>query len=99
MVDGEIRFTGTGYENLCSVQDYADFEMWVDWRISKNGDSGIYLRGTPQVQIWDTTRVDVGANVGSGGLYNNKNNPSRPLKLMDNAIGDWNTFFIRMIGE
>jgi HEAT repeat protein len=99
VVDGEIRFTGTGYENLCSVQDYADFEMWVDWRISKNGDSGIYLRGTPQVQIWDTMRVDVGANVGSGGLYNNKNNPSKPLKLMDNAIGDWNTFFIRMIGE
>jgi HEAT repeat protein len=99
VVNGEIRFTGTGYENLCSIKDYADFEMWVDWRISKNGDSGIYLRGTPQVQIWDTTRVDVGANVGSGGLYNNKNNPSKPLKLMDNAIGDWNTFFIRMIGE
>jgi hypothetical protein len=99
VVDGEIRFTGTGYENLCSVQDYADFEMWVDWRISKNGDSGIYLRGTPQVQIWDTMRVDVGANVGSGGLYNNKIHPSKPLKLMDNAIGDWNTFFIRMVGE
>ncbi len=99
VVNGEIRFTGTGYENLCSIKDYADFEMWVDWRISKNGDSGIYLRGTPQVQIWDTTRVDVGANVGSGGLYNNKNNPSKPLKLMDNAIGDWNTFFIRMVGE
>ena len=99
VVNGEIRFTGTGYENLCSVKDYADFEMWVDWRISKNGDSGIYLRGTPQVQIWDTTRVDVGANVGSGGLYNNKNNPSKPLKLMDNAINDWNTFFIRMVGE
>jgi HEAT repeat protein len=99
VVNGEIRFTGTGYENLCSIKDYADFEMWVDWRISKNGDSGIYLRGTPQVQIWDTTRVDVGADVGSGGLYNNKINPSKPLKLMDNAIGDWNTFFIRMVGE
>jgi len=49
--------------------------MLVDWVISKEGDSGIYLRGTPQVQIWDTSRVKVGAQVGSGGLYNNKINP------------------------
>jgi len=73
--------------------------MWVDWRITKNGDSGIYLRGSPQVQIWDTSRIDAGAQVGSGGLYNNQKNPSKPLKLADNAIGDWNTFYIKMIGE
>jgi hypothetical protein len=73
--------------------------MLVDWKISKNGDSGIYLRGSPQVQIWDTSRVDVGAQVGSGGLYNNQKNPSKPLVLADNAIGDWNTFRIRMEDE
>ena len=96
--DGMIVFNGKG-NNLCSVKDYADFEMWVDWRITKNGDSGIYLRGSPQVQIWDTSRIDAGAQVGSGGLYNNQKNPSKPLKLADNAIGDWNTFYIKMIGE
>src|SRR3546814_7132293 len=69
--------------------------MFVDWQIEPNGDAGIYLRGTPQVQIWDTSRVDVGAQVGSGGLYNNQKHPSKPLVLADNAIGDWNTFHIR----
>ena len=34
-------------------KQYGDFEMLVDWKISKDGDSGIYLRGSPQVQIWD----------------------------------------------
>jgi HEAT repeat protein len=97
--NGVIRFTGTGYENLCSIKDYGDFEMWVDWRITKNGDSGIYLRGSPQVQIWDTSRVDAGAQVGSGGLYNNQKNPSKPIRVADNPIGDWNTFYIKMIGE
>lgn len=96
--DNCIVFNGEG-DNLCSVKQYGDFEMVVDWRISKNGDSGIYLRGTPQVQIWDTARVDVGAQVGSGGLYNNQKNPSKPLVLADNAIGDWNTFRIKMEGE
>ncbi len=96
--DGMIVFNGKG-NNLCSVKDYADFEMWVDWRITKDGDSGIYLRGTPQVQIWDTTRHDVGAQVGSGGLYNNAKNPSKPTQVADNLVNDWNTFYIKMIGE
>src|SRR5690606_37606977 len=58
--DGMIWFTGEG-DNLCSVKEYGDFEMYVDWKITKGGDSGIYLRGTPQVQIWDTSRTDAGA--------------------------------------
>lgn len=96
--DGCIWFNGAG-DNLCSIKEYGDFEMMVDWKISKAGDSGIYLRGSPQVQIWDTSRVEAGAQVGSGGLYNNQINPSKPLKVADNPVGDWNTFRIIMIGE
>ena len=96
--DGMIWFSGSG-DNLCSVKDYGDFEMYVDWRITKAGDSGIYLRGSPQVQIWDTSRADAGAQVGSGGLYNNQENPSAPLKVADNPVGEWNTFRILMTGE
>ena len=93
--DGELVFTGHG-DNLCTVKKYGDFEMYVDWKIEPKGDAGIYLRGSPQVQVWDTSRVEVGAQVGSGGLYNNQKNPSKPLKLADNAINDWNTFHIIM---
>lgn len=96
--DGAIWFTGDG-ANLCTTRKYGDFEMIVDWKISKNGDSGIYLRGSPQVQIWDTSRVDAGAQVGSGGLYNNKVHRSTPLVVADNPVGEWNTFLIRMMGE
>ncbi len=97
--DEMIIFNGKG-ANLVSKKIYKDFEMIVDWRISKEGDSGIYLRGTPQVQIWDTSRVEVGAQVGSGGLYNNNaDNVRNPLKVADNPIDEWNTFRITMIGE
>lgn len=96
--DGAIWFSGKG-DNLCSVKGYGDFEMYVDWKLSKNGDSGIYLRGTPQVQIWDPTGPEEATHVGSGGLYNNEKNPSKPSMVADNPIGDWNTFRIRMIGE
>ncbi|HVI49056.1 MAG TPA: family 16 glycoside hydrolase [Chitinophaga sp.] len=96
--DGMLVFNGQG-ENLCTDKKYGDFEMQVDWKITPNGDAGIYLRGTPQVQIWDTARTDVGAQVGSGGLYNNQQHESKPLKLADNGIGEWNHFRIIMKGD
>jgi len=68
VVDGALCFDGKGH-SLCTAKDYGDFEMLVDWKIEAGGDSGIYLRGTPQVQIWDTANRRVGAQVGSGGLY------------------------------
>ncbi len=99
--EGNIVFDGTGYNNLCTEKLYGDFEMLVDWKLypGPEPDAGIYLRGTPQVQIWDTARVDVGAQVGSGGLYNNQTHPSKPLKVADQKVGEWNTLRIRMIGD
>ena len=92
-IDGLIEFDGKG-NSLCTAKDYGDFEMYVDWKILPHGDSGIYLRGSPQVQIWDN-------KVGSGGLYNNqkKENPHDPLKVADKPIGQWNSFYIKMVGE
>jgi hypothetical protein len=96
--DGLLIFTGHG-ENLATNKKYADIEMYVDWKITEKGDAGIYLRGSPQVQIWDTSRRDAGAQVGSGGLYNNQKYESKPLVVADNKIGEWNRFHIIMKGE
>lgn len=94
--DGIIVFDGKGL-SLATAKDYGDFEMYVDWKIEAKGDSGIYLRGTPQVQIWDTA-VPGGA-VGSGGLFNNEKNPSKPTAVADKPVGEWNTFWIKMVGD
>jgi Domain of Unknown Function (DUF1080) len=96
--DGLLVFTGHG-ENLATAKQYSDIEMYVDWKITEKGDAGIYLRGSPQVQIWDTSRREVGAQVGSGGLYNNQKYESKPLVVADNKIGEWNRFHIIMKGE
>ena len=92
--DGVLVFDGKGF-SLSTDEDYQDFEMYVDWKIGPHGDSGVYLRGSPQVQIWDPEDWPVG----SGGLYNNKKNPSKPLVCADNPIGQWNTFYIKMVGQ
>jgi hypothetical protein len=90
--DGALEYDGKG-QSLQTAKDYGNFELWVDWKIGPKGDSGIYLRGNPQVQIWD--RPDIG----SGGLYNNKNHPSNPTKIADKPVGEWNTFHIIMHGD
>ncbi|HRR34161.1 MAG TPA: DUF1080 domain-containing protein [Kiritimatiellia bacterium] len=93
---GVLYFDGKGY-SLATAKDYGDFEMWVDWRLlTVRGDSGLYLRGSPQVQIWDAHNQ---WKIGSGGLYNNKKNPSQALTIADRQIGDWNTFYIKMVGD
>ena len=100
--DGCLTYVGHGYDNICTVKDYKDFEMYVDWRLDPNGkepDAGIYLRGTPQVQIWDIARTNVGAQVGSGGLYNNQKNRSTPTEVADNKLGEWNNFYIKLVGD
>ncbi|MDR2887414.1 MAG: DUF1080 domain-containing protein [Bacteroidales bacterium] len=100
--NGCLVFDGPGYDNICTIKQYGDFEMYVDWLLDPSGkdaDAGIYLRGTPQVQMWDTARVRAGAQVGSGGLYNNRENPSKPLKVADNKLGEWNTMYIKMVGD
>lgn len=50
--DGILTYDGKG-ASLCTERDYGDFEFYCDWKIPAGADSGIYLRGTPQIQIWD----------------------------------------------
>jgi hypothetical protein len=100
---GEIVSDGQS-PHLATVKNYGDFELYVDWlMVNHNGDSGIYLRGTPQVQVWDPDNpreVRNGAPKGSGALWNNGNdNPGKwPLVKADKPVGEWNTFHIKMVG-
>lgn len=100
--NGELVNDGKGLY-LTTDKDYGDFELMVDYKMLPLGDSGIYLRGIPQVQIWDFTeeaKFKLGADKGSGSLWNNKNEEGKfPLKLMDKPFGEWNVFHIKMIGE
>ncbi len=112
VVDGVIVHTPSTNEkgqkvgaSLQTVKDYGDIELLIDWKIEKAGDSGLYLRGNPQVQIWDSENLSpslkADANTGSGGLWNNPaGSPGKtPIKKADKPVGEWNTFKIVMKGD
>ena len=101
VADGVLVFDGVqadkatgekGGQNLQTVKEYGDVDLYVDWCIEAGADSGVYLRNSPQIQIWENP-------LGSGGLYNNRVGPRNPLVVADNPIDHWNTFHIIQRGD
>jgi hypothetical protein len=100
--NGELVNDGFG-PYATTDKDYGDIEFTIDYKTVALADSGIYLRGTPQVQIWDSTeesKFKLGADKGSGALWNNSAGAAGkdPLVKADKAFGEWNSFKIRQIG-
>ncbi len=93
--DGKGKYATT-------LKEYGDIELTLEYNMAPLGDSGIYLRNVPQVQIWDPANAKEkknGADKGSGALWNNGlNNGKFPLVVADKAPGEWNTLRIVMVG-
>ena len=74
--NGELVNDGHG-PYATTDEDYGDIELRLEYKTVPKADSGIYLRGTPQVQIWDWNQVfdpkrpTRRPHLGSGGLFNN----------------------------
>ena len=99
--NGELVNDGEGGYATTDAE-FGDIELMIEYKTVPKADSGIYLRGTPQVQIWDPTNereTKNGADKGSGCLWNNQKAGNRPLVKADRPTGEWNTFAIRMVGE
>ncbi|MDR3229322.1 MAG: DUF1080 domain-containing protein [Puniceicoccales bacterium] len=98
---GELVNDGRGLF-LTTDKTYGDFEFLVDYKTWPRADSGVYLRGIPQVQIWDYTekgKFGLGADKGSGGLWNNAGEGKHPLVKADRPFGEWNRLRVVMTGS
>jgi hypothetical protein len=104
--NGELVNDGHG-PYATTDEEFGGIELLIDYKTVPKADSGIYLRGTPQVQIWDWNqsfdpkRPARKPHLGSGGLFNNTpGKPGRdPHGRADRPFGEWNQFRIRQIGE
>lgn len=102
--DGELVNDGHG-PFATTDDEYGDIELFIEYKTVSQADSGIYLRGSPQVQIWDYTEAggkwDRGSKKGSGGLFNNGPGAvgKNPLVFADKAFGEWNRFRILQVGS
>ncbi len=106
--NGMILYDGGGWEpapktvferNLSTEKEYGDFIFLIDWKIEKDGNSGIFLRGELQVEIWDRTAVVYSSPHGSGGIVGYTSKGQDPLRTVDRPLGEWNHFEIRVQNE
>lgn len=104
VADGALVNDGDG-PYATSAEEFGDMELRLEYRTVAKADSGIYLRGNPQVQIWDTTEAggkwNIGSQFGSGGLWNNSPGaPGKdPLVKADKPFGQWNSLRVVQVGE
>ncbi len=103
--NGELVNDGTG-PYATTDQDFGDIELMIEYKTVAKADSGVYLRGNPQVQIWDVNQVfdpakpDRRPHLGSGGLFNNtpKTLGRDPIAKVDKPFGQWNSLIIKQVG-
>ena len=115
--NGLLVYDGGGWQphpdtvwerNLQTEKEYGNFILLIDWKIEKDGNSGIFLRVTPettaeggelQVEIWDRTAVVYSSPHGSGGIVGYNVKERIPLRTADHPLGEWNHFEIRVEKE
>jgi hypothetical protein len=86
---GELINDGKGTD-LVTAKQYRNFELMLEWKIPLKGDSGIYLPGGQQVQIW-------AKDSGSGGFVFNHKYTVSPTVVADKPLGERNAFHIKLL--
>ena len=97
--DGALTFTpGGGDGDLMTADQYADFELSLEWKVAEGGNSGIFYRATeaerapywtgPEYQILDNERHADGANpeTSAGSNYA----LHAPAEDVTRPVGEWN---------
>jgi hypothetical protein len=99
--DGILRSEGgKGGDWVRSAKEYGDFILKVDWKVAKNGNSGVFVRvpdqGAPwtqgyEVQISNAPRDEMHC---TGALYGYAGVKPRP----DETADKWHTFEVHCVG-
>lgn len=96
--DGVIRLkSGNGW--LRSDLTYADFELRLEWKASKESkyDSGIFIRTAPGGEPWPRQSFQLNLAQGHEGVVNRLPGTKAPTNVR--PAGQWNEFVIRAVGN
>ena len=87
-----LVYDGKG-THLFTSEHFGNFILLLDWKVPKNGNSGVFLRGNTQVEINDGDSPDRPIwNGSSGGIYPDL----PPTKRAAKPHGEWNHYEIRV---
>jgi hypothetical protein len=85
--------------DLVTGQKFGDIELYVEWMIPRGSNSGVYLHGLYEVQIFDSYGKTQLGTIDAGAIYNRwideKAVGGSPPRLnASRAPGEWQSFHI-----
>ena len=92
-VEGGVLKSPRSGSNLITDAVFTDFKLHVEFRFSKGGNSGVYLRGRYEVQISDP--YDAPQKGQFGAVYGFL----APSELAAKKPGEWQSYDITLIGR
>ncbi|MBI4581438.1 MAG: DUF1080 domain-containing protein [Planctomycetes bacterium] len=83
--------------NLYTERKFDDFELYYEYQVPKNGNSGVFLRGQYEIQVMDDHGVpsDKPKDWGNGGIYGQK----APSKNVSKPAGEWQSGYAKVVGN
>jgi hypothetical protein len=80
------------YGNLRTVAEFEDFMLHAETRLPKDGNSGIYLRGIDEVQVYDSYGKPLDSH-NMGAIYSR----IKPTVNAEKPAGEWQTLDITYV--
>ncbi|HVX66151.1 MAG TPA: DUF1080 domain-containing protein [Bryobacteraceae bacterium] len=86
--------------NLVTDEKFGDVELWVEFMLSKGSNSGVYLHGLYEVQIFDSYgSTEPVSSSDAGGIYHRWINEqgvggSAPSRNVSRPPGQWQSYHI-----
>ncbi len=96
-VDGGSLTNGkNGANDLCTVEEFRDYELEIEYKIPPKGNSGVYLRGQIEVQIFDSAGKDKLTSADAGAIYGGN---FVALRNAQKPPGEWNKYRVLHVGH
>jgi hypothetical protein len=94
--DGMILLTGGSEPHLATEQEYADFELRLEWRALRDPyNSGLYIRSGRKV---DANQINL-AKGKEGDLINGKAKGGKPVPQLQKPAREWNDWRVLVRGD
>ncbi len=81
--------------NIHTERKFKNFKLHIEFKVPKDGNSGVYLRGRKEVQVHDSYGVKKPKHGHCGGIYSK----SAPEVNACKPAGEWQSFDITIVGD
>jgi hypothetical protein len=81
--------------DIFTEQTFRNFQLHIEFKVPKGGNSGVYLRGRKEIQVADSSGKEKPGSGDCGGLYGK----GAPTVNACKPAGEWNSFDVTIVGD